>query len=178
MFEEYKKKIHAYLKKCTNNAPIDFQLAENYFNKYSEEEFDNLITKHFDIKTVTVENILKAKKLTPNKILTEYEEQKTYVKWLRDRKIKCQVANNNSDSIYSAARNKALGMSKGFPDLQVFLGMGKILFIEMKRIKGSHTYPEQIKWNEWLNNNGYKAYICYGADDAIEKTKKEQANEN
>lgn len=178
---DYRHKIFAYLKKVKPGDTIDFNLADEYYKKYSEEEFDKLIKQYFDIKGkyVTVDAIQKCKRKTANKVLSEYEEQKNFVKWLRDRKIKCSSSGNGfcldtKNNIYYMAKLKATGLSKGFPDLQVFLGKGKTVFIEMKRKKDSTLYEEQKEWINWLNNNGYKAYICYGADEAIAAIKKEQ----
>lgn len=64
---------------------------------------------------------------------------------------------------------KAEGLAPGAPDL--FLPMPRSgfhgLFIEMKRLKGSKVSAEQKEWIQTLNDAGYLAKICYGADDAI-----------
>lgn len=66
---------------------------------------------------------------------------------------------------------KKMGMSKGFPDL-IVLAKNKsqtheVLFIEMKRIKGSTVQPEQKEWIEKLDNMDYCVGIAYGCDSAI-----------
>ena len=62
-------------------------------------------------------------------------------------------------------------MSVGFPDLEVFIGNGKSLYVEMKRKKGGVVSEAQQKWITWLNDNGYSAKVCKGADEAIEYVK-------
>jgi len=178
---DYKHKIFAYFKKVKPDEPLDFELAQHYMTMYTEDDFDNLFKKHFDIKgkNVTVDAIQRAKRKTNNKVLTEYEEQKNFVKWLRDNKIKCASSGNGycldtKNNVQYMSKLKATGLSKGFPDLQVFLGKGKTVYIEMKRTKGGTVSEEQQKWIDYLNNNGYKAYICYGADDAIAIVRKEK----
>ncbi len=60
------------------------------------------------------------------------------------------------------------GVSKGFPDLLVFLP-GKLLAIEMKRLSGSKTSDDQKRWIKTLNGYGYiESTVCKGADAAIE----------
>jgi hypothetical protein len=69
------------------------------------------------------------------------------------------------------AKLVASGLSRGYPDIEVFIGNGKSLYIEMKRKKGGVVSEEQKKWITWLNDNGYSAKVCHGADEAIEYVK-------
>jgi hypothetical protein len=170
----YSKLINAYLKK--NEQPLD--RLEEYMSKYTKDEFCDLLLQFYDIKgVITPDKILKAKKRSlDGSNLSEYEEQKIFVKWLRDNKIKCAssgngFALNTQDNVMYMAKLKASGLSKGFPDLEVFIGNGKSLYIEMKRKKGGVVSEEQKKWVDWLNNNGYSAKVCHGADEAIEYVK-------
>lgn len=83
-----------------------------------------------------------------------------------------------------ALRAKRAGMKKGVPD--VFLPYPKKdkdgniiylgLFIEMKRkiVKGEpkpQSTREQEAWIKYLNEVGYKATLCYGANEAIDCVK-------
>lgn len=170
MFGRYCKKIDAYLK--ITNQPLSKE--SEYFEKYTEEEFDELLRKHYDIKEkdITYKGILKAKPKKEQRELTEYEEQKLFVKWLRDNKIKCQSSGNGfkldtSDNVRYMAKLKASGLSTGFPDLEVLIGNGKTIYVEMKKKKGGTISEAQIKWIEWMNKNNYPAKVCYGAEDAI-----------
>lgn len=167
----YSKLINAYLKK--NKQPLD--RLEEYMSKYTKYEFCDLLLQFYDIKgVITPDKILKAKKRSlDGSNLSEYDEQKILVKWLRDNKIKCAssgngFALNTQDNVHYVAKLRATGLSKGFPDLEVFIGNGKSLYIEMKRKKGGVVSEEQKKWITWLNDNGYSAKVCHGADEAIE----------
>ena len=170
----YSKLINAYLKK--NDQPLD--KSEEYVSKYTKDEFCDLLLQFYDIKgVITPEKILSAKKRQADgSNLSEYDEQKIFVKWLRDNKIKCSSSGNGfaldtKNNVHYMAKLRASGLSAGFPDLEVFLGNGKSLYIEMKRKKGGVVSETQQKWITWLNDNGYSAKVCKGADEAIEYVK-------
>ena len=167
----YNKLISAYLKK--NDQPLD--KSEEYMSKYTKDEFCDLLLQFYDIKgNITPEKILSAKKRSlDGSNLSEYDEQKIFVKWLRDNKIKCAASGNGyalntQDNVHYMAKLVATGLSRGYPDIEVFLGNGKSLYIEMKRKKGGVVSEAQKKWIDWLNDNGYSAKVCKGADEAIE----------
>jgi len=64
-------------------------------------------------------------------------------------------------------KNKRMGVRKGFPDYAIIV-KDMLVFVELKRIKGSKIAPEQLRWNEELNKiNGVVAIIARGADQAI-----------
>jgi len=68
-------------------------------------------------------------------------------------------------------QRKKEGVKKGVPDLVVFLPK-RILFVEMKRQKGSSTSTEQIEWAMIINTYPYAvSVICKGAEAAIHETK-------
>ena len=172
----YSKLISAYLKK--NDQPLD--KIEDYMSKYTKDEFCDLLLQFYDIKgNITPEKVLSAKKRSTDGSgdnLSEYEEQKIFVKWLRDNKIKCASSGNGfaldtKNNVHYMAKLVASGLSRGFPDLEVFIGNGKSLYIEMKRKKGGVVSEQQKKWIDWLNDNGYSAKVCKGADEAIEYVK-------
>lgn len=83
------------------------------------------------------------------------------------------IPNGGSRHIAEAGKLKAMGVRRGVPDL--FLPVqnynrsadsGYIgLFIELKKI-GGKVPPEQLIWIEYLNNQGYKAVVCYGWEEA------------
>lgn len=70
---------------------------------------------------------------------------------------------------------RAEGVKSGVPDLQLALPNDKYhgLFIEMKRSKRSLSKVSEMQkaMIERLNNAGYLALVCYGADEAIEAIK-------
>jgi hypothetical protein len=68
-----------------------------------------------------------------------------------------------------AKKLKAEGVKAGVSDLFLAYPAGGYcgLWIEMKVGKNKPT-PEQEAWVNDMNANGYSAWICYGADEAIE----------
>jgi hypothetical protein len=120
----------------------------------------------------------------------EEEEQIAFVEWCRLNKIIVHHSGNEIGGSVKALKARAvkmkkMGTSKGFPDLLLFLPVkgktGRVdayqpLAIEMKRVKGSTTSPEQREWMTIMEKSGIPAKICKGADEAIkfvEETKKE-----
>lgn len=115
--------------------------------------------------------------------MTEAEEQKHLVKWLKAKRLLfASVPNENNMSYLNrktagiqGAKLKAMGKSKGCPDMFVFLP-GLVVAVEMKRtIQKGKTKPvvsaEQKAWIEQLNDLGHSARVCYGwieAKDFIE----------
>lgn len=73
----------------------------------------------------------------------------------------------------TAARLKRTGVKAGVPDM--FLPVARNgyngLFIELKRRKGGRVSPEQKAWLKALNEQGYRAVVCKGADEAIDELK-------
>jgi hypothetical protein len=76
-------------------------------------------------------------------------------------------------SIQQAARAKAGGMKKGYPDvfLPVASGGWHGLFIEMKRKNGvpSDVSPEQHEWLWRLLEQNYQAVVCFGWEQAVKQ---------
>lgn len=71
-----------------------------------------------------------------------------------------------------AVRAIAQGMKKGVADLflPVKKGVFSGLYIEMKSEKG-RTSIEQSKFLKAVSDNGYSAFVCYSAIQAIDKIK-------
>ena len=71
--------------------------------------------------------------------------------------------------------NKRLGVRPGIPDYLVIVpavkcitGFNQLIFIEMKKAKGGVVSMEQKIWVQALDScDGVKAYVCHGADQAI-----------
>lgn len=96
----------------------------------------------------------------------EHEEQKNFVKWFRMQYPKVRifaVPNAAARGHNAASYMKAEGLSAGCPDVWIpeFL-----MCIEMKRIKGSATSPEQISWRDYMLSIGWSAHICNGFEEA------------
>lgn len=108
---------------------------------------------------------------------TEHQEQVKLCEWLDlKRIIYFAVPNGSYKGKASAGIFKSEGLQSGVPDVVVFLE-NKIVFVELKRIKGSKTSDQQLFWIDKINSYGYaKASVCFGADMAIEFIEFEIAN--
>lgn len=94
------------------------------------------------------------------------------VAYLRVRNIPfTHVANETGHDNYSkrrAIRMKRQGTAKGFPDYVIALPGVGVVYIELKRLRGSATSHEQREWIATLNAcPGAEARICKGASGAI-----------
>ena len=99
----------------------------------------------------------------------EEDHQKMLVQWLNLNKIRfCASANGGSRNLYEAVKLKKMGISPGFPDIEIPLPRGKYhgLYIEMKRCDGGVVSQPQKEWIDYLNKNGYMAKVCKGFDEA------------
>ena len=63
------------------------------------------------------------------------------------------------------------GLKAGVPDIMVAVPSSGYhgLFIELK-VKGGRVSASQKGWLERLNEQGYKAVVCYGGEEALEVT--------
>ncbi len=102
-------------------------------------------------------------------IPTEEVEQMHLVMYCRSKGYKFfRVPNETYTKSWSQKRkNKELGVVRGVPDLFI-VAHGRLMAVEMKRVKGSVTSPEQKEWVETLNSVGVPSKICKGAEEAIE----------
>lgn len=105
--------------------------------------------------------------LTPK----EDEEQKEFAAWLDETGLLWyHTPNERRASVTELVNLTAQGMKKGVPDNFIAEPRGKYhgLYIELKRSKKSlsRKSPEQREWIESLNEKGYKAVFCYGAEEA------------
>ncbi len=99
----------------------------------------------------------------------EAQEQILFVVWLRKQGFKVSAsANGGSRNLLEAMKMKRMGVSPGFPDVEVPLPCGHFhgFYIEMKRQKGGKVSPEQAEWLEYLRSKGYYAEVAYGFDEA------------
>lgn len=73
---------------------------------------------------------------------------------------------------------KKMGMSKGFPDLEIPIPRHNKhgLYIELKTESGRVT-PEQKKWLDYLNGCGYVAVVARSFDEARKITQEYLKNE-
>lgn len=130
--------------------------------------------------------IIKPKKAPARRVAnntpTEFEEQCTYVKWLKAHNILFfAVPNAARRTLYEQMTNKALGLIAGIPDLVICerpccmdyaeLAALRGLFMEMKRIQGGVVTEVQENIHKALRARGYAVFVAYGAEDAIRITK-------
>lgn len=105
----------------------------------------------------------------PKNILTEYQEQCLLVQYLE---LKGLLFSKLAQETFTKSwgikmKNKMSGVRPGVPDMLIILPNQKLLFIEMKKLKGGHTSPEQIRWIKELNNcKGVIAFVAHGFEEA------------
>ena len=111
----------------------------------------------------------------PRVTTSEAEEQMAVIKWaeLMSNKHTClkwlyHCPNGGSRNVAEAANLKRMGVKAGVPDLCLpYPSNGHHgLYIEMKRDGGRLT-AAQRDYLAWLNENGYRAVVCYGTEHAI-----------
>lgn len=88
--------------------------------------------------------------------------------------LRLHIPNESKRSVAYGAKMKRMGLSKGFPDIFIPTARKDFhgLFIELKRDMKSRVSAEQTAWITYLNKQGYKALICYGAAEAINEIEK------
>ena len=109
-----------------------------------------------------------------SKIPTEQYEQIRFSTWLAKNGIKFTAsANGGKRNLIEAAKFKRMGVSPGFPDIEIPLPSGGHhgLYIELKRQKGGKLSDAQIEWLNYLRKQGYYADVAKGCDEAIEIVK-------
>lgn len=79
-------------------------------------------------------------------------------------------ANGGSRNLMEAINFKKMGVSKGFPDIEVPLPSGPYhgFYCEMKRQKGGRVSEEQLEWLNYLKEKGYYAEVANGFETAKE----------
>jgi hypothetical protein len=187
--KKYNQKITTYLKKincydilfkkrdftsCSddekNKINEEFIKKRNeIFEKYTEEQFDELLRKTYKLKkNIDWKDIFYMKKNT--NIPTEKEEQQAVCKWLDEKKLLYKA--NLEGTKFGADSNfkyvsalKSMGMKPGVPDLEIYY-KGHTIFVEMKRIKGGKVSEKQQKWIDNLIAEGFAASVCFGSEEA------------
>ena len=114
-------------------------------------------------KPVTLDTISEAQEQTAVMTWARYNERKyPMLKWL------FHIPNGGSRHPAEAVTLKRMGVKPGVPDLFLPYPVNGYsgLWIEMKAEKGRPT-ALQKEWLEWLNQQGYRAVVCHGAESAI-----------
>lgn len=110
-------------------------------------------------------------------IPSESVEQQWLFRWaamqagaLPELRLLYHVPNEGKRSRAGGMRAKAEGLRSGVPDicLPVARGAWHGLYIELKRQKGGRLTKEQGEWLEALREQGYRAEVCHGFDEASE----------
>ena len=101
----------------------------------------------------------------------EEDEQKEFAAWL-DRKgvLWFHIPNERKATALALYELERQGLKKGVPDNFIAEPRGKYhgLFVELKRAKKSLSRKtnEQKEWIKALDEKGYKAVFCFGAEEA------------
>ena len=101
----------------------------------------------------------------------EDEEQREFAQWLDAKGLLwAHIPNERKASVAVLGELARQGLKKGFPDNFIAEPNKKYhgLFIELKRAKKrlSKISAEQKAWIKDLSEKGYKAVVCYGAEEA------------
>lgn len=108
-------------------------------------------------------------------ITTEAQEQEALFAWARMQEGKYPelallhaIPNGGSRHPVEAKHLKAQGVKAGIPD--IFLPVARQgyhgLYIELKRMTGGRLSDAQEIWIDYLREQGYKAEVCHGFDEA------------
>jgi len=116
------------------------------------------------------------------KMPTEHAEQVRVVSWF-DAKYRAHkgrmfavpnganLAGGQRQRYIQMSRLKAEGLRSGVPDLILPVSRGEhhAMAIEMKRAGGGTLSEKQKSWIHYLEEGGWHAVVCAGADDAIKR---------
>jgi hypothetical protein len=83
------------------------------------------------------------------------------------------IPNGGKRDKRTAAILKLMGVKPGVMDLLIFdtppsYPISKGAALELKRLKGGITSPEQLDWLDYFNNNSWIARVVNGIDEALE----------
>lgn len=105
---------------------------------------------------------------------TEHQEARIFMQWCKLQGYLFTHVKNETGRPQAGRRvrnYKAMwdfidGVRAGFPDF-VVVAKGKVLFIELKRVKGGKISEAQQEWIDALCAAGAIAGVCKGAEEAI-----------
>lgn len=103
------------------------------------------------------------------KSATEKVEQIRFVTWLKKMGYRVSASANGGSRNYLEAVNlKRMGVSAGFPDIEVPWPCGGFhgFYLEMKREKGGRVSELQLEWLNYLREKGYYAEVARGFEEA------------
>jgi hypothetical protein len=99
-----------------------------------------------------------------DKVPTEHEEQREFVRWFRQSFPGVRIfaiPNGGARSKREGGRLKLEGVSPGVPDLFV---PEWLLWIEFKKQKGGSVSAEQKDWMAYLEKLGHTTLVARGAE--------------
>lgn len=123
---------------------------------------------------------------TPPTVPLEDTEQRIIFQWAAMETAACPelgllyaIPNGGKRAIKTAIALKAQGVKSGVPDMCLPVSRGGYhgLYIELKRQKGGTVSETQKSWITALAEQGYKAVVCRGAEEAIKVIKEYLNNE-
>ena len=101
--------------------------------------------------------------------MSEASEQCAFIEWADLKGVPVfAIPNGGRRDAKEAAHLKKQGVKPGVPDLFVPVARGGYhgLFIEMKDGRNKPT-DKQAEWIALLRDEGYAAFVCYGAGNAM-----------
>lgn len=101
----------------------------------------------------------------------EEDEQIAFVDWLAAKGLPFSAIPNStySNSWGVKMRNKRMGVRPGIPDLLVAIEGKCLIWVEMKRQRGTYPTEEQRRWIKIFNSiPNVEARVCNGCQKAIE----------
>lgn len=104
-----------------------------------------------------------------NESPTEAQEQIKFAVWLAKQGIRFSAsANGGSRNYLEAVKLKRMGVSSGFPDIEIPLPIEPYhgLYIELKRVNGGKVSEVQLDWLNYLRSQGYYAEVAKGFEEA------------
>ena len=113
---------------------------------------------------------------TPPTVPLEDAEQRVIFQWAAmetaarpELGLLYAIPNGGKRAIKTAVALKKQGVKRGVPDMCLPVARNGYhgLYIELKRQKGGTVSETQKEWIAALAEQGYKAVVCRGADEAI-----------
>ena len=111
----------------------------------------------------------------------ESEEQVMVMNWAKlqmgkypELRLLYHIPNGGYRNEFEAVNLKKQGVKSGVPDLTLPVARGGYfgLYIELKADEKGKVSKNQEEWIKALRDQGYRAGVCYGADQAIYVIKK------
>ena len=106
------------------------------------------------------------------KIPSEHQEQKKLVSEIRKRYkdfLIFAIPNGGKRNRLEAVMLKNEGVLAGIPDLCILMPNNKVIFIEMKKRKGSNLSKAQKIIIPKIQNLGFNVIVGFGWEDALTK---------